>query len=95
MKKSILEGNSDCIQASVIEHATSAFPPSFLSDGNSGSFYDQARAFSEKLTCLGVHNELLLYPFERAKLGHGYETTDSPQAVEAQQRAIDFLKSTL
>ncbi len=90
-----LEGNPDCIQASVIAHATPAFPPSFLSDGNNGSFYDQARAFSEKLNALGVRNELLLYPIEAAKLGHGYETTDSPQAVEAQQRAIDFLKSTL
>ena len=90
-----LEGNRNCIQASVIEHAASAFPPSFLSDGNTGSFYDQARSFSEKLTRLGVRNELLLHPIERVKLGHGYETADSPQAVETQQRAIDFLKSVI
>lgn len=90
-----LAGNKGCIQADVIRHATSAFPPSFISDGNNGTFYDQASDFSKRLTELGVKNELVLYPASEAKLGHGYETGDSPQAKTTKQRAIRFLQELM
>ena len=90
-----LLGNADCRQSSVIAYATADFPPSFISDGNNGTFYDQASDFSKRLTELGVKNELVLYPSSEAILGHGYETADSPQAKATKQRAIRFLQELM
>ena len=42
-----LPGNPQCIRASIINHATLEFPPCFISDGNHGTFFEQAGDFSK------------------------------------------------
>jgi|GEM_PF-2676470 len=41
-------------EASVIDNATADFPPSYLSEGNTCTFTEQAKAFEKKLKDLGV-----------------------------------------
>lgn len=87
-----LPKNPQCIQASILNHATVDFPPCFISDGNHGTFFEQAGDFSKKLNELGVANELILHPKSTARLAHGYEVADSPQACETKRLALEFLR---
>lgn len=84
-------------EANIIDHATSAFPPSFITDGNTGTFSDQAFDFASKLTELGVQNETYLPPASEAELAHGYMIKDpaSVWSQEYEQRKIAFLNNIL
>jgi len=81
------------VQAGVISHMTAGFPPCFVSDGNTGSYQDQAIDLVEKAVALGVRCEMKLYPKEQAILGHGFETGDSEYAREVGKLTLDFLDS--
>ena len=80
------------VESNVISHMTKNFPPCFLSDGNTGTFTDQAEDMAGKAEKLGVPFYLKLYPKEVAKLGHGFEGGNSVQAAEVMQLTIQFLK---
>lgn len=41
-------------QASLVDHVTTEFPPTYITDGNAYSFQDQGLAFEKKLKQLGV-----------------------------------------
>lgn len=77
--------------SNVTEYVTENFPPSFISDGNTGSFGEQAFALNEKLTNLGVDAKLNYYSAEEAILHHGFEESGSEQAKETFKNMFDFL----
>ncbi|HPZ00601.1 MAG TPA: alpha/beta hydrolase [Clostridiales bacterium] len=87
-----LKNHSLAAQSDVIRHASAAFPPSFLSDGNRGSFFSQARDFDRRLTELGVVHELNIYPETEAKLSHGYESINGPYGQDNMKKMLAFLQ---
>ena len=88
-----LQGDARVKESSVMNHITCNFPPTFLTDGNWGSFTDQAVDFKNCLDELGVHAELNLYPRSRALLLHGYETGKSACARDNRKQMLNFLDS--
>ncbi len=73
-----LIGNDALAPSNVIDNVTERFPPSFISDGNYATFYDQARALDKRLRELGVTTQLNIFPIEQAgKLVHGFEESGS------------------
>lgn len=89
-----LRGESTEISHSnVIKWATKDFPKTFVSDGNTGTFTDQAIDLHKKLNKFGVDNKLSVYPRSEAKLTHGFESQSSKQAKKTQQQMVNFLKN--
>ncbi len=78
-------------ETDIVQNVTSAFPPVYLSDGNYGSFTDQAEDLYAWLCALGVPAEFTWYPPEQETLGHGFEIFNTPCGVDNLQRTIDFL----
>lgn len=79
--------------SNVIDNVTAQFPPCVISDGNSGTFYEQALAMNAKLVELGVECKFIYYPKTVAILGHGYESLGSPYAEVTQERMLEFMKA--
>ena len=77
--------------SNVIDNVSVNFPPSLISDGNSGSFFDQAFMMNARLVELGVDCKLIYYPKSVAILAHGYEDLGSPYAKITQDRMIEFM----
>ncbi len=85
-------------QASVLDHVTTACPPTFLTDGNAFSFEKQGRALYAKLTALGVPAEGLFYGPEAGELHHDYQFSFDKypqQAEECYQNTLAFLNRYL
>lgn len=82
-------------QSNVLSRVTSDYPPTFISDANTGSFYDQARDLYTKLKPLGVMTELNIYPREEVKLKHGYESFDDSYGQDNMRKMLTFLEKTL
>ncbi len=81
------------IPSNVIDHVTPAFPPSFVSDGNTATFYNQAKEMHEKLKSFGVKTELSIFPKERAgKLVHGFEENAGEWSDKTKGRLYAFLQ---
>ena len=77
----------------VIDNVSENYPPSLISDGNSGSFFDQAFAMNAKLIESGVESKLIYYPKNLATLPHGYEDLGSDYAKLTQERMIEFMNA--
>ncbi len=77
--------------SNVIDNVSENYPPSLISDGNSGSFFDQAFAMNARLLELGVESKLIYYPKTVATLSHGYEDLGSDYAKITQDRMIEFM----
>lgn len=91
-----LQGNRIARQTNLIAQVDENYCPSYISDGNSGTFYSQAEVFHVRLDELGVTNKLNLYPRSVEVLGHGYESTqNSPCAQENMEKVQKFLKEVL
>ena len=86
-----VHGDPNVEQANVLSHVTENFPPAYITDANTASFPDQARDLSEKLTALGVNNELNLYTHKEGFLIHGYENSESPCAKDNMEKTLKFL----
>jgi acetyl esterase/lipase len=82
-------------EANLLDHITADFPPTFIADGNTGTFADQARDLSDELDQLGVRNELFLPTREQAILGHGFMAADSRWTDEYNLEKMDFLADVL
>jgi len=83
-------------KASIIQHVKKDYPPVYITDGNTGSFYKQAKLFAEKLEEAGMIYELSFYEKEEAVLTHSYETAlDTPQAIENMEKMFDFMENQL
>ena len=79
--------------SNVIDNVTANYPPALISDGNSGSFFDQAFAMNARLLELGVDCKLVYYPKTVATLAHGYEDLGSDYAKITQDRMIEFMNA--
>lgn len=85
---------SDAAQeASIIEYVSENFPPTFITDGNTGSFENQGIELTRKLKDKGVFVDDIFYPVEEAKLGHEYQfIMNTSEAQNTFQEMIAFLK---
>lgn len=81
-------------QSNLLTKVTETYPPSFLSDANTGSFYDQAEELYRKLKELGVKTEQNIYPREQVTLRHGYESFDDWYGRDNMQKMLHFLQET-
>jgi len=89
-----LKGSHKAKQSSVITYVAKGFPPSFISDGNSGSFFDQAKDMAEKLNELNIPYQLNTYPKEEVVLDHGrFEQYSTQYGKENMEKTIDFVKN--
>lgn len=79
--------------SNVIDNVSVNYPPALISDGNSGSFFDQAFAMNARLVELGVESKLIYYPKTTATLSHGYEDLGSDYAKITQDRMIEFMNA--
>jgi acetyl esterase/lipase len=78
-------------EASITAHVTAAFPPTFVTDGNTGSFPHQAGELAARLGELGVRHELLLHPRSEVRLGHGFMVQPSAWTDDYNRRKVAFL----
>ncbi len=82
---------------SVLGHVNGNFPPCFISDGNDGTFTDQAEDLYAALLDLGVKAEINLVPPSKAKLSHVYELLVEENALAAEnfEKTLGFIESVL
>lgn len=83
------------MEASVIDHVTSAFPPSFITAGNDDPLLSQSTAMAQKLSSLGVETDTLFYPKNyQPALPHEYQfTLDTTAGKTALERMGLFLEN--
>ncbi|MBC9226850.1 alpha/beta hydrolase fold domain-containing protein [Aeromicrobium sp. 636] len=75
-------------QASIVDHATAAYPPTLLSGGDDDPLTEQGRAFAKRLKDLGVTHEPYFFP----GLGHEFQfDLTRPQSREVLDASIEFL----
>lgn len=83
-------------QATTTEHVTPAYPPTFITDGNTASFEPDARKLEAKLKEKGVAVDSLYYSVEQVTLPHEYQFDFSkPQALECYTRTLAFLSNVM
>lgn len=80
---------------SIIDNVTAAYPPTLVADGNTGTWPQQAARFADRLTALGVRNELSLVPRSEAQLGHAYMGIPSRWTDQLDQQKVRFLDSVM
>jgi len=82
--------------SSFINYVTENYPPSFITDGNTGSFEDQNKALVSALQSKGVTVDSLFYDKDVAgELGHEYQLTiDSKEGQECFEKTLEFLSKT-
>ncbi|MBQ6163038.1 MAG: alpha/beta hydrolase [Clostridia bacterium] len=73
LHKTAYVGSPLAKKTSVLTWLSADFPPCYISDGNNGTFTDQARDAVERLTELGVKVESNFIPPEKAQLPHIWE----------------------
>jgi acetyl esterase/lipase len=86
-----LSETEDINEANVINHVNKHFPPVFISDGNFGSFGDQAEDLHEKLDKLGVENEYNTYSIGDAVLTHEFNYLNTKYAVDNNTKMVNFV----
>lgn len=79
-------------QSNVIKYVTKDFPPSFISDGNKQTFYDQAKDMAQKLKTLNIVHMLNLYPRSEQKLSHGFESVNNEYGQKNMKKMLEFLQ---
>lgn len=82
---------------SVLAGVTADFPPSYLSDGNHGTFTGQAKDLAVKLRSLGVRVETNFIPAVSGRRGHVFELNPDtdPLALENFNKTLSFVKEIL
>lgn len=91
-KTDLLKGNSSVIQSNVIRSVTPDYPPSFICDGNAGTFNEQAHDLAYKLTSLGVRNKTMI--FDRTadkKIPHGFDTLEYEEGYRSMKAMVAFV----
>ncbi|WP_145331259.1 hypothetical protein [Paenibacillus xylanexedens] len=95
-KTNQLKGGEVVRQSNVITHISADFPPSYITDGNTGTFTDQAKDLANQLGEKGIPHEITLFNKSEAKLKHGYEgDLSNPYAKENFKRMIDFINQNV
>lgn len=78
----------------LISKATSDFPPTFISDGNTATFPDQAEDYKNRLTKLGVKTELYIPDINVSKEGHSFMANIHSKPTQTYvERKLAFLDS--
>lgn len=88
-----LQRDPDVIQSDVLRHVSADMPPTYISDGNTASFYAQANAMSERLERLGVAHELHIPPKSDGSVTHGFESKGDPVSRDSFDRMVAFLRA--
>lgn len=81
--------------ASVANHVTPQFPPTFLTAGNGDGLEPQSRLLAERLLRQGVATDVLFYPADHAPaLPHEYQfNLDGTDGQTALARIVEFLRA--
>jgi acetyl esterase len=83
-------------QASLVDHVTKDFPPTYITDGNAYSFQDQGIALEKKLEELNVPVKGLFFKDEEKEVSHEYQFDYSlPESKECYEQTQAFIKSLL
>lgn len=90
-----LKGEPAVKESSVIGNITASFPPCYISDGNTATFYLQAQELDKQLTSLGITHEFNFYEKSTATLRHGYETSNSEWASDNLKQELLFLQKVI
>jgi acetyl esterase/lipase len=79
--------------ASIPQHVTSAYPPTFITAGNADPLEPHSRSLAEALEAEGVPVDALLFAADREPaVGHEYQfDLDRPEGQEALDRILTFL----
>lgn len=81
-------------EASVVPHVTAAFPPAFITAGNTDPLLPQSVALAARLQALGVTTDTLFFPpGHTPALGHEYQfNLDDSAGRLALTRATEFVQ---
>ena len=80
-------------EASIKNHVTQDFPPSFISDANTFSFEPQGRDLGEALRRQGVTVDEYYIPITTERTDHEYQfIMDTPAGEESFERMLAFVK---
>lgn len=90
------ENSLEAKQASIVEHISANYPPTFLTDGNNSSFDLHAKAFERALREHHVQVKTLYFPKEAGKIKHEYQfDLSTKQAMLAWKQTLAFLDEQL
>lgn len=91
-----LATNKEVVMPSnVLDYVTADFPPSFISDGNTGTFTDQAEDMYELLSGYGIPCQLNVFPKEEVVLLHTFEELGSEYSDITFERMFSFLANVM
>ena len=80
-------------QATISNHITATFPPTFISDGNTGSFEDHGRGLYDALRLKNVSVETYFIPLDTEITKHEYQfIMNTPSGQESFLKTVDFIK---
>ena len=83
-------------QASVLQNVSEDFLPTFLSDGNTGTFTDQAREMETVLQQKGVLFDSMIPEDSEGSFGHDWELkVETPLAQELFTKQLAFIENLL
>lgn len=89
-----LKNDASVKQSNVITHVSPDFPPSFISDGNTGTFDEQAKDLNTRLEKIRVPKTFVYFEKNVVELKHGYEQSlDNVYAQKTFSDMIEFLDS--
>lgn len=86
--------NPVTLQASTVLHVTENYPPSFITDGNSGSFEGNAKTLEAALQAKGVETTSIFYPLSHGEIPHEFQfdfDNHETEAMEIYEATLDFL----
>lgn len=90
-KRSWQEG-TEAIEASTIHHVTGDFPPTFITDGNTGSFEKHGKELEATLQAANVPVTSLFYPLSHGEVFHEYQfQLNTEEARECFDLTLSFL----
>ena len=79
-----------------MQNIEKSFPPTFLSDGNLGSFQEQGKDFQRKLRQIGIPVESYFPGKNEGEFPHDFELqVYRPEAERLLRRQIAFAKNLL
>jgi acetyl esterase len=83
-------------EASLVDHLTKDFPPTYITDGNTFSFQKQGIAFANKLKELNVPVQSLFYDGDKKVITHEYQFDYTTQEAETcYQQTLDFIQQQI
>ena len=91
----VMKQSAGAKQANILSWVTEDYPVSFISEANTGSFYDQAGDLYQALCAHSVKAELNLYPRSEVRLSHGYESFQDKYGLDNMEKMLLFLRSVL